>query len=69
MNHHAIDILARDRIDAFAREAASGRLAHGSEPRDARESTWTYLFARVVRPSVVRAVAMVSNVRALVARA
>ena len=69
MNHQAIDILARDRISAFAREAAEGRLAHGTEPGDVRESVWMRLFARAVRPFVVRTVAMVSNVRALVTRA
>lgn len=69
MDHLAIESRARDRIKALAREAAEGRLAHRTEAGDARGSMFSRGFEARLRPIVVRTAALVSDIRALVARA
>jgi hypothetical protein len=69
MNHHAIEILARDRIDGLAREAARNRLARGSQPRaEARSTALRGVLAGRLRAVVVRGRALVAGLRAGVAR-
>jgi hypothetical protein len=71
MNHQAIEFLARDRIDGYAREAASARLARiNRTSTNDRRSTLLGVLGGGRILAVLRAAAgtLASSARALVTR-